>query len=277
MNLKKWLYAVWMNLSHGLVGLFVFFIFFFLGIEAWPFIASEHFIELFLHDLWYPKEGNFGAQNLILGTLWVTGLGVLITLPLSFFSAIAVTFYISKKWKKIWLLFFQTCAGLPSVIVGLFGLLVLVPFFGKFFPPGFGLLAAGLVLSLLLIPQGFVAFYDILNLGLEQTQLVSKSLGLSLNTLIRKVLWPEKRHAFFRSAGLLTGRSLGETLAILMVAGNAIRRPEGLFDSFRTLNATLALEIPYAQGLHRASLFGLGLITLCIVLVLQLVVREKKS
>jgi len=158
--------------------------------------------------------------------------------------------------------------------VGLFGLLYLIPVLGSWSPPGFGLLAASIVLSLLLIPHLTVAACEILRFELDELTLISKSLGLNLQTFIKRIIWPDRRGSLWRSAGLMSGRALGETLAIMMVAGNAIRIPNDLFDSVRTINSTLALEMPYARELHRSALFTLGLITFALILVLQRLFRR---
>lgn len=274
-SLSTFLFNFWLRATTFVVGFVVLVVFLFVAKEAFPFIQQGSFAQVFTSTKWYPSEGQFGALSLAFGTLAVVFGGVVIAVPFAWLSAVALVFYTSSRSTKILRFVVEVASGTPSVIVGLFGILILVPWVAVHFPPGYGLLCASTVLSFLLIPVLIINTVEILNIDLKETLEVGASLRIPLHHIITRLIWPTKRVPLLKSVALAMGRAVGETLAILMVAGNVIQIPGNAFESFRTVNATIALEIPYALGLHRSSLFFLGLLVFVLALALCLLAREE--
>ena len=237
----------------------------FVAYESLPFLRSEHLIELLPSQLWFPSEDLYGALALILGSCTVVGLATLLSIPLSWLAAIAFRFECRPIVENGGILAFEILSCLPPVIVGLFGLTYIVPVLGTSLYSGFGLFAAICVLTILLIPQSVIHANKILSMDLNPLLIEAKMLGLNRSVLLFKVIWPFKRKALIQNVIITISRGLAETLAILMVAGNSIRLPDSLFSSFRTINATIALEMSYAEDIHRSALFALGLLAFFLV------------
>ncbi len=255
--------AVFACLILGVIGAFLF-------EGAFEFLKSGPLPEIFTSSLWYPSENSFGILGMLSGSLSVVLLTILVSAPISMLSALSLIFYLPKQISKVLEFIIELAAGIPSVVIGLFGILVLVPFLGNYFPPGHGLFAAIVVLSLVLVPSLVLQMKVILIEDLSDLRMIAKSLGLRDATLISRILWPSKKSELYKSLGIHMGRGFGETLAILMVAGNVIRVPDGFFVPFRTINAGIALEVPYAQKMHLSSLFFLGILTLVLVVLSRL-------
>jgi len=159
-------------------------------------------------------------------------------------------------------------AGIPSVVYGFWGLVTLAPLVRQWHPPGVSLLTAILVLTLMILPtvaltvDAALAAVPVIHLR------AAAALALSRWGMIRAVILPQARSGIASGMLLAAGRALGETMAVLMVAGNVVQQPHSLFDSVRTLTANIALEMAYAMGDHRAALFVSGLALLLMVLAL---------
>lgn len=254
---------------------------FFVAMESLPFWQKASYVGTIFSKEWFPREELFGFVPSVVGTLLVVLGGLLIGVPLSFLTAIYGVFYSSAKTKMFLQVGLESAAGLPAVIVGLFGLMTLIPWLGAIQTPSYGLLAASSVLALILTPILSTGIMEIFSADTQETSMVGGSLGISKNTLIWKVIFPMKRAALVRAVALAAGRGLGETLAIMMVAGNIVQIPDGLFSSFRTINATIALEMPYAQSVHRSSLFAAGLAIFILVILIRIFVwlaaRERRK
>lgn len=248
-------------------GIIVLLILGFLIIEVQGF---QHFTQIFTHSTWNPTEGQFNMWPMLVGTLAATALAVLICIPFGILSALFLRLYAPKPLA----IFFRRCleilSGIPSVVYGFWGLTTLVPAINEFAPPGAGLFTAGLVLALMIVPTASLmmdsAFRAIKNEELRQIQ----STGLGNWAALRLVLLPKAFPSLITATLLSTGRAIGETMAVLMVAGNIVQVPSGIFDPIRTMTANIALELGYAEGDHRAALFACGFILMCLILFLVL-------
>jgi phosphate transport system permease protein len=245
--------------------------------EAWPFVAhilgSPDLVSLesLVRTAWYPEEGDYGLLAIVVGSLAVVALALVLALPVSFFSALSLVFFLPRGISRILRLLLEVFAGVPSVVLGLFGLMTLVPWFALFGGSGFGLASASVVLAILLLPHTCVQICGVLEAESKDLLLTTSSLGFSRSRAIWILLLPSRWIALVQSALLAASRGLGETLAVVMVAGNIVHIPSGLFEPFRTLNATIALEIAYAEGPHRGALFLIGLLTLFLVWSLRFI------
>lgn len=251
-----------------LVGFIVVFIFLFLFKESYPIIRDIGFARFFTDNGWYPREGLYGLMPMVWATLFSTLLSVLIATPIAVLSAIFSHFYAPLFLKKFLRILIELLAGIPSVVYGFWGLVVLVPLINQNHPPGASLLAAVIILTIMILPTiALLADSSLSNIPVQYLRGAS-ALGLSRWSTIKGIVLPTAKSGIFTGIILGAGRALGETMAVLMVAGNIVQIPKSLFDPVRTLTANIALEMAYALDNHRAALFVSGLILLFIITLL---------
>jgi phosphate transport system permease protein len=221
----------------------------------------------FLSDSsWHPVHDRFDLTPMIVGTGLVAGGGVFLGSVFGFLSAIFCAFYAPPWLAGLYARTIELLAGIPSVVLGFWGLTVLVPLVGSVKPPGASTITAILVLGLMIVPT--ISLVATLSLrGMPRSLLLgAEALGFSRWSMIAKVAVPATRRGLVSSIVLGTARALGETMAVLMVSGNVVQIPESVFAPVRTLAANIALEIPYAEPLHRSALFVSGLFLVGIIL-----------
>ncbi|PPD01351.1 MAG: phosphate ABC transporter permease subunit PstC [Hyphomicrobium sp.] len=240
----------------------------FLVKESWPVLTSIGITRFITDAGWYPLEKLFGLAPMLGATVIVSTLAVLIAAPLGIASAIFCSFIAPRRIAQAYRSLIALLAGIPSVAYGLWGLTVLVPLIGQFQPPGASLLAASLILSLMILPTIALTTDAAISTVPKSYLQGATALGLTREATIIKVILPAARASIGAGILLAAARALGETMAVLMVAGNVVQFPTSLFDPMRTLTANMALEMAYATGDHRASLFVSGLMLTAIVMAL---------
>jgi phosphate transport system permease protein len=259
-------------LSAGAALLLVLIVLFLLN-ESWPFLVNgwrnDHLVSLFQNQGWYPLEGQFGMTPMVVASIAATLGAIVVALPLGLANAIYLVFYAPPATARGFRLLLNLLAGIPSVVFGLWGLTRLVPLINQWQPPGASLLAATLVLALMILPT--IALTSASALAGVPRELLAggMALGLRRKTQILLIALPAARSGIAAGALLATARALGETMAVLMVAGNVVQMPTGLFEPVRVLTANIALEMAYAMGDHRASLFASGLLLTVLVWLLS--------
>lgn len=260
---------IWaLRLAAALAGAIVLLIFIFLLRESLPLLNRLGVKRFFLDDSWHPTENLFNLSPMILGTLMVTMASVAIATPLGVLSAVFCHYYAPPKIADVYRRLIELLAGIPSVVYGFWGLVVLVPLIGQIRPPGSSLLAGTLILSIMILPTiALVADSSFSNVP-ESYIRGSEALGLSRWRMVRSIVFPSAKAGLFTGVILETGRAIGETMAILMVCGNIVQVPKSFFDPMRTLTSNMALEMAYAMGDHRAALFVSGLILMLMIVVL---------
>ena len=249
-----------------LAGSLLAFVFAFLIRESWPALEQIGLLRMFTDPGWFPTEDSYQLTPMILGSIWATCGSVLLAAPLGILSALFCHFYappfLSRWYKRI----IELLAGIPSVVFGFWGLVVLVPIIGAWHPPGPSLLAGILILTLMIIPTIMLIAYS----SISQVPLTyihsATALGLSRWSVIWHVVLPTSRTGLFTGIFLGLARALGETMAVLMVCGNVVQHPSHFFDPIRTLTANIALEMAFALGHHRSVLFISGLLLLSLVI-----------
>lgn len=240
----------------------------FLVQESWPVLRTIG-ITRFLFDAgWYPLEKLFGLAPMLGATVAVSTLAILIAAPIGVASAIFCRFVAAPRLAQVYRGLIALLAGIPSVAYGLWGLTVLVPMIAKFQPPGASLLAASLILAVMILPTIALTTDAAISSVPKSYWHGATALGLSREATIIKVILPAARASIGAGILLATARALGETMAVLMVAGNVVQFPTSLFDPMRTLTANIALEMAYATGDHRSALFVSGLMLTALVMVL---------
>jgi phosphate transport system permease protein len=242
------------------------------------------FKEFFLGREWYPTavpSAQFGVLPLILGTLWVTFLAILIALPIGLITAIYMAEIASERMRKMLKPVIELLAGIPSVVYGFFGLVVLVPAIQQFFnlPVGETALAGSIILGIMALPTIITISEDAIRATPVSLKEASLALGASHWQSLQKVVLPYAKSGIMAAFILGIGRAIGETMAVLMVTGNAAVMPHSYLAPVRTIPATIAAELGEAPfgGTHFKALFALGIILFIITFVFNTLVEMIKS
>lgn len=258
--------ALWSCAS--IAGLILVFIVLFLILESVP--ALQHLgINRFVFDSsWHPGENTFNLMPMVLGTLFTTSGAIALAGPLGLCSALFCHCYAPPVVASLYGRFIELLAGIPSVVFGFWGLVVLVPLINQWHPPGASMLAGILILAMMILPT--TSALAQLSLAQVPTEYLrgAAALGLGRWATLRHIVIPAAKSGLWAAALLATGRALGETMAILMVCGNVVQIPSSIFDPIRTLTANMALEMAYAVDDHRSALFVSGVLLLLMVLLL---------
>ncbi|MGE5580148.1 MAG: phosphate ABC transporter permease subunit PstC [Bacillota bacterium] len=230
-------------------------------VGVWQFITGED---------WLPSKGQFGIYPMILGTLAVTLGALVVGMPVGLGCALYLSEFAPKRVASVLKPAIELLAGIPSVVVGFIGLTVLVPFVrSRFGGPGFSVMAASVVLGIMVLPTMMSVSYDSLRAVPQSYRDGMAALGATDWQTTWMVTLPSARPGILAAAILAMGRAVGETMAVIMVAGNATVAPHSLLDPVRTMTSNIALEMGYATGLHRQALFATGVVLFVMVGVLN--------
>lgn len=240
----------------------------FLVREAWPVLRRIALLRFFLDPEWHPSEGLFGLAPMLSASLATSAGAVIVAAPLGVASALFRHFYAPPWLARLYRWAIILLSGIPSVVLGFWGLTVIVPLIGRIEPPGASLLSGILILTLMITPTIALTTEAALAAVPGSYWRGAAALGMSREGTILHVALPSKRASIAAGVLLAAGRALGETMAVVMVSGNVVQTPTSLFDPIRTLTANIALEMAYATGDHRASLFVSGLLLTALVLAL---------
>ncbi|WP_246849995.1 phosphate ABC transporter permease subunit PstC [Rufibacter roseolus] len=251
-------------------------------------LANVSLGDFLLGRQWYPTiqpAVQLGVLSLILGTLWVSLGAILIALPLGLASAIYLAEIANPKVRNILKPVIELLAGIPSVVYGFFGLVVIVPLIQDVFglPVGETALAGSIVLGIMALPTIISVSEDAMRTTPRAMKEASLALGANKWQTIYKVIIPYSISGISTAAILGIGRAIGETMAVLMVTGNASVIPHTFLEPVRTIPATIAAELGEAPqgGIHYQALFALGcilfLMTLAINLTVDFVSAKKKE
>ena len=256
----------------ALAGVIVLLILWFVARESLPALVDIGPLRFVGDASWHPDavaaRGSFNLAPMVWGTLLVTAGAVVLATPLGVLSALFCRFYAPPSLAVGYRRILELLAGIPSVVYGFWGLVVLVPLIAAWAPPGASLLAGILIVALMILPT-VALFADAAIANMDPAHLRgAAALGLSRWGTVGGVVLPAARNGIATGVILATGRAIGETMAVLMVCGNVVQVPDGLFAPLRTLTANIALEMAYALGDHRGALFVSGLLLMVMVLVL---------
>lgn len=247
-------------------------------------ISKVSVSEFLLGKEWYPTSApaaQFGVLPIILGTLWVSLGAILFALPIGLITAIYMAEVASERFRRILKPVIELLAGIPSVVYGFFGLVVLVPLIQETFklPVGETALAGSIILAIMALPTIITISEDALRTTPRSLKEASLALGASrFQTLVRVVI-PYAKSGITAASILGIGRAVGETMAVLMVTGNASVMPTTLLEPVRTIPATIAAELGEAPfgGVHFKSLFALGIILFIITFGFNLIVDSMRA
>lgn len=253
----------------ALAAMLVLLILLFLTLESWPALRNIPFKRFLADASWHPGEDMYNLAPMLSGTLYAAGGALLLATPLGIASALFIAYYAPLRTAGIYRRLIELLAGIPSVVFGFWGLTVLVPLINQVHPPGASLLAGILVLTLMILPTIALTAHAALLAVPGEYLRNAAALGMSRWGIIRGVALPAAKTGILAGVILAAGRAIGETMAVLMVAGNVVQHAGSLFDPVRTLAANIALEMAYAMGDHRAALFVSGLTLMLLVMALS--------
>jgi len=227
---------------------------------------------------WYPSEKAFGLLPMIVGSLYVTAGALVIGVPFGLACAIVLTEFSSRRARRVIKPLVELLAGIPSVVYGFIGVIILVPFIRETFGgPGLSVLAASIILGIMILPTIISISVDSLQAIPPSYREGSIALGATRWQTVKMVLFPAARSGIAASVILGMGRAIGETMATIMIAGNAAEIPRSLLMPVRTLTSNIALEMSYATGEHREALFATGVILFIIIMILNTVANATSS
>jgi phosphate transport system permease protein len=240
----------------------------FLFSESFGIVGEISPLRFFTDPGWYPTNDQFNLLPMIVGSLLLMIGALLLAAPLAILTAVFCNFYAPPALAVVVRRLIEIFTAIPSVIYGLWGLVVLVPIIASIQAPGASLLAGSIVLAIMIFPT-IAMVSDSVIVAVPQKYIKGAvALGLERYSVIFSVVLPTAKSGLF--AGMLLGaaRAVGETMAVLMVCGNIVQMPSSLFDPIRALTSNIALEMAYAMDIHRTALFVSGTLLLMLVLVL---------
>ncbi|MGB8357237.1 MAG: phosphate ABC transporter permease subunit PstC, partial [Bacteroidales bacterium] len=219
--------------------------------EGLPSMESVGFFKFIFGSTWDPSSGEYGVLPMIVGSLGITALALLFSVPLSLLCAIFMAEIAPKTMRKILKPVIETLAGIPSVVYGFFGLIVLVPIMRvQFGGTGFSMLTASIILTVMILPTIISVSEDALRSIPHEYKEASLAVGATHWQTIKNVIFPAAIPGIITAIILGMGRAIGETLAVIMVAGNVAQFPNSILDPVRALTSNIAIEMGYATGLH---------------------------
>jgi phosphate ABC transporter permease protein PstC len=252
--------------------LFLFIIFIFILSEGLPLFYKVGAKSIVGGMKWAPTKGSFGIFPMIVSSFMVTIGALIVGAPLALACATYLSEYAGKRTKIILKPSLELLAGIPSVVYGFLGVVYIVPIIREYLGgAGFSILSTSLVLGIMILPTITSISFDSLMSVPAGYREGSFAMGATKWQTVYKVVLPAARSGILASFILGMGRAIGETMAVIMVAGNALKIPTSLLDPLRTLTSNIALELAYATGDHRRALFSTGVVLLVIIMSLNLV------
>ena len=228
---------------------------------------------------WSPTDvpASYGIFPMIIGSIYVTLGAVIVGVPIGIMTAVYLVFYAKESMYKILKPIVDLMAGIPSIIYGFFGLMVIVPVIRDVFGgTGHSILTASILLGIMILPT-------IINLTENALKSVPSTyyqgavaLGVSKEIAIFKVIIPAAKQGILSAIVLGIGRAIGETMAVVMVAGNQPHLPNGVLDGVRTLTTNMIMEMGYASGVHKEALIATGVFLFLFTLLLNIILSVLK-
>jgi phosphate ABC transporter permease protein PstC len=240
--------------------------------EGMPIIAKVGLLNFIGSSDWRPLEGDFGILPMIAGSLAVTAGAMVIGIVFGLGCAVLLTEFSSRRVIGLVKPSIELLAGIPSVVYGFIGVVILVPLIRDYLGgPGLSVLAASIVLGIMVLPTITSISIDALQAVPPGYREGSIALGATEWQTTHRVVFKAARSGIVAAVILGMGRAVGETMAVIMVAGNTIDIPHSVLDPVRTLTSNIALEMAYSSGDHRKALFATGVVLFVIIMILNTV------
>lgn len=221
--------------------------------------------------LWKPLEGFFGILPMIVGSIYVTAGGVMVGVPVGILCAIFMARFCPEKLYKVLKPAVELLAGVPSIVYGFFGLVVLVPMMRNIFGgSGKGILTASVMLGIMILPTIIGVAESAIRAVPDNYYEGALGLGATHERAVFFAQLPAAKSGIFAGVILGVGRVIGETMAVVMVAGNQPIIPNSIFSGVRTLTSNIVLEMGYASGLHKDALIATAVVLFVFILIINL-------
>ena len=254
----------------------------FLFYNGIPAMKEIGFLNFLTGTTWKPKNDVYGILPMILGSIYVTIGAIIIGVPIGILTAVFMARFCPKKFHKVIKPAIELLAGIPSVIYGFFGLTVLVPFIRNYIGGnGSGILTASVLLGIMILPTIISVSEASINSVPNSYYEGALALGATHERSVFCAVLPAAKSGIMAGVILGIGRAIGETMAVIMVAGNQARIPTDILKGVRTLTANIVLEMGYATDLHREALIATGVVLFIFILIINfafaMVKRRQKN
>ena len=247
----------------------------FLFTSGVPTIKEIGLADFLLGMDWKPGQNLYGIFPMVVGSIYVTAGAIIIGVPIGILCAVFMAEYCPKKLYRIFKPAVDLLAGIPSIVYGFFGLMVLVPLIQKIFQTtlggsGKGLLTASILLGIMILPTIISVTETSIRAVPKHYYEGALALGATRERSIFKTVIPAAKMGIFAGIVLGIGRAIGETMAVVMVCGNQAILPESITSGVRTLTANIVLEMGYASGFHRDALIATAVVLFVFILIINL-------
>ena len=244
----------------------------FLFANGVPAMAEIGVFDFLLGKTWKPGNDIYGILPMILGSIYVTAGAIVVGVPVGILTAVFMAEYCPKKLYKPLKAATELLAGIPSIVYGFFGLMVMLPLVRQLFPgktDGKSILTAALLLGMMILPTVIGVTESAIRAVPRHYYEGALALGATHERSIFTVMLPAAKSGIMAAVVLGVGRAIGETMAVMMVAGNQPRIPSGLLKGVRTLTTNIVLEMGYAADLHREALIATAVVLFVFILIID--------
>ncbi len=243
----------------------------FLFVNGIPAIGKIGIFDFLLGSTWRPSNGLYGILPFILGSLYVTAGAIIIGVPIGVLAAVFMARFCPRSLYRVLKPAINLMAGIPSIVYGFFGMVIIVPAIrGIFGGTGSNILTASILLGMMILPT-------IINLSESAIRAVPNSyyegalaLGATHERSVFCATLPAAKSGILAGVVLGIGRAIGETMAVIMVAGNSVAMPDSILSGVRTMTSNIVTEMGYASGLHREALIATGVVLFVFILIINL-------
>ena len=259
----------------------------FLFANGLPAMKEIGFLNFLTGTTWRPGNDIYGILPMIVGSLYVTAGAIVVGVPIGLLTAIFMAFYCPKRIYGILKPCTELLAGIPSIVYGFFGMVVIAPtvlsvakFFGAGISSGATILSASILLGIMILPTIIGVSEAALRAVPNAYYEGAVAMGATHERAVFSVMLPAAKSGVLAGIVLGIGRAIGETMAVIMVAGNQPRLTASLLDGIRTMTANIVIEMGYASGLHREALIATGVVLFVFILLINLafsVLKRRKD
>ena len=278
MKIKEKFWEIIFLLAAGFGFLAVLLICLFLFVNGIPAIQKIGIADFLFGTKWKPGNDLYGIFPMILGSFYVTAGAVILGVPVGLMTAVFLSKFCPEWLHKILKPAIDLLAGIPSVVYGFFGLMVIVPAVRNVFGGnGSSILTASILLGMMILPTIISVSESALNAVPQSFYEGSRALGATHERSVFKTMLPAAKSGIMAGIILGIGRAIGETMAVIMVAGNQARIPDSILKGIRTLTANIVIEMGYATDLHREALIATGVVLFVFILLINLTFNLVKN
>ena len=243
----------------------------FLFMNGVPAIFKIGPLKFLTGTVWKPGNNIFRILPMIVGSICVTGLAILMGVPVAILTSVFLSRYCPKKFYGICKSGINLMAGIPSIVYGFFGLVVIVPLMAQLTGKnGNTMLTASILLAVMILPTVVGVTESAITSVPESYYEASLGLGATHSQSVFFAVVPAAKSGILAGIVLGIGRAIGETMAVIMIAGNQPRMPKGITEGLRTMTANIVMEMGYASGLHREALIATGVVLFVFILLINL-------